>query len=327
MTQAPAEASSADSPVMRPALPEPQDSARRTSKTRLARREAVAAYGFLTPWIIGMAVLTIGPMAYSLYLSFTSYDLLSPPEWNGLANYARMLEDQRFMNSVGVTLKYVAFSVPAVLVASLLVAMVLNQGLRFISAYRAAFYLPSLIGTSVAIALLWREVFGEAGIFNQVLSVFGIDGPSWIGRPETALYTLIVLNVWTFGSTMIIFLAGLRQVPKELYEAASVDGAGHLRRFFHITLPMISPLIFFNLLLTTVNSFQAFTPAYVISGGSGGPLDSTLFYTLYLYQRGFANLEMGYAAAMAWVLVAGLAIFTAILFATARYWVHYGDER
>lgn len=274
-----------------------------------------------------MVVLTIGPMAYSLYLSFTNYDLLTPPQWSGLDNYSRMLADQRFLNSVEVTLKYVLFSVPGVMIAALIVAMVLNQGLRFISAYRAAFYLPSLIGTSVAVALLWREVFGEEGIFNQVLATFGFDGPSWIGSADTALYTLIILNVWTFGSTMIIFLAALRQVPKELYEAASVDGAGHVRRFRHVTLPMISPIIFFNLLLTTVNSFQAFTPAYVVSGGSGGPLDSTLFYTLYIYQRGFANLEMGYASAMAWVLVAGLAIFTAALFATAKYWVHYGDER
>ncbi|MFJ6279236.1 carbohydrate ABC transporter permease [Arthrobacter subterraneus] len=267
-------------------------------------------------------------MLYSLYLSFTSYDLLSPPVWAGLANYERMLAaDPRFIDSVQVTFLYVVVSVPAVLVTSLGVALVLNQGMKALSVYRAGFYLPSLIGGSVAIALLWRQVFGQEGIFNQVLAVFGIQGQSWIGSPDSALYTLVVLNVWTFGSTMIIFLAGLRQVPRELHEAASVDGAGVFRRFGHVTLPLLTPLIFFNILMTTINAFQAFTPAYVVSGGSGGPLNSTLFYTLYLYQRGFANLEMGYASAMAWALVVVLGIFTALLFASARHWVHYGDER
>ncbi|WP_219414655.1 carbohydrate ABC transporter permease [Pseudonocardia nigra] len=313
------------------AEPQPRSSARPakewTGRSR-RRREALAAYGFLSPWIAGMLLLTIGPMIYSLYLSFTSYNLMTPPEWVGFENYTRMLTaDPRYLNSVGVTVRYVLISVPAVLVVSLLVAMVLNRGMRFLSGYRAAFYLPSLIAASVAIAVLWRQVFGRDGILNEVLALVGIEGGSWIGNPDTALYTLVVLNVWAFGSTMIIFLAGLRQVPKELYEAAAVDGAGAVRRFFHVTLPMLTPLIFFNLLLTTVNAFQAFTPAYVISRGEGGPLDSTLFYTLYLYQRGFANLEMGYASAMAWTLVVVLALFTAGLFASARFWVHYGDER
>jgi multiple sugar transport system permease protein len=291
-------------------------------------REALAAYGFLSPWIVGMLLLTIGPMLYSLYLSFTRYNLMTPAQWVGFDNYARMLTaDPRYLASVSVTLRYVAISVPLLLVVSLLVAMVLNKGMAFLSGYRAAFYLPSLIASSVAIAVLWRQVFGQDGIVNEVLALVGIEGGSWIGDPGTALYTLVVLHVWSFGSTMIIFLAGLRQVPKELYEAAAVDGAGAVRRFLHITLPMLTPLIFFNLLLSTVNAFQAFTPAYVISGGEGGPLDSTLFYTLYLYQRGFANLEMGYASAMAWALVVVLALFTAGLFASARFWVHYGDER
>ncbi|WP_442884674.1 carbohydrate ABC transporter permease [Arthrobacter sp. Soc17.1.1.1] len=301
---------------------------RTASRRRRSRREAWAAFGFLSPWIVGLLLLTIGPMLYSLYLSFTKYDLLSPPVWVGLENYGRMAAaDPRFIDSVQVTFLYVVVSVPAVLIASLGVALVLNQGMKALSVYRAAFYLPSLIGGSVAIALLWRQVFGQEGIFNQVLAVFGIEGQSWIGNPNSALYTLVVLNVWTFGSTMIIFLAGLRQVPRELHEAASVDGAGVFRRFRHVTLPLLTPLIFFNILMTTINAFQAFTPAYVVSNGSGGPLNSTLFYTLYLYQRGFANLEMGYASAMAWALVVVLGIFTALLFASARFWVHYGDER
>jgi multiple sugar transport system permease protein len=292
-----------------------------------ATREALAAYGFLTPWLIGLLGLTLGPMIYSLYLSFTKYNLLSPPQWRGRANYEAMLHDPRFLQSVGVTLKYAVIAVPAILVVSLMLAVVLNQGIRFLPFYRAAFYLPSLVGASVAISLLWRQMFSSDGVFNAALAVFGIPGRTWIGDPSTALYTLILLSVWTFGAPMIIFLAGLRQIPKELYEAAEVDGAGAIRRFFSVTLPMLSPLIFFNILLTTVNALQAFTPAYVVSNGTGGPADSTLFYTLYLYQRGFTQLDMGYAAAMAWVLVLVLAAFTAVMFATARFWVHYGDER
>lgn len=298
----------------------------RRSSTQ-TRREALAAYGFLTPWLAGMILLTIGPMVYSLYLSFTRYNLLTPPVWNGLANYQRMLVDPRFKASVGVTLEYVAVAVPLILIVSMVVAMVLNQGIRFLPFYRASFYLPSLVGASVAISMLWRTMFGGSGVFNAFLAKLGIEGQSWIGNPDTALYTLVALSVWTFGAPMIIFLAGLRQVPKELYEAAMVDGAGHVRRFISITLPTLTPLIFFNVLLTTVNAFQAFTPAYVISNGNGGPLDSTLFYTLYLYQRGFTQLEMGYASAMAWALTIVLALFTAFMFATARFWVHYGDER
>jgi multiple sugar transport system permease protein len=324
-----AQAALLDVPATRGDSPEGGDAKRRTASRRSrSRREALAAFGFLSPWIVGLLFLTVGPMLYSLYLSFTRYDLLSPPVWIGLDNYERMAAaDPRFIDSVQVTFLYVVVSVPAVLIASLGVAVILNQGMKALSVYRAAFYLPSLIGGSVAIALLWRQVFGQEGIFNQALAVFGIQGQSWIGNPDSALYTLVVLNVWTFGSTMIIFLAGLRQVPRELHEAASVDGAGVFRRFRHVTLPLLTPLIFFNILMTTINAFQAFTPAYVVSGGTGGPLNSTLFYTLYLYQRGFANLEMGYASAMAWALVVVLGIFTALLFASARYWVHYGDER
>lgn len=291
------------------------------------RREALAAYAFLAPWFVGLVGLTIGPMLYSLYLSFTRYNLLSPPQWRGLANYRAMLVDPRLASSVEVTVVYVALAVPGILIVSLSVAMVLAKGMRFLPLYRAAFYLPSLIGASVAVSFLWRQLFAGDGVFNALLAVFGIDGRTWIGDPDTALLTLVVLSVWTFGSPMIIFLAGIRQVPRDLYEAAEVDGAGPVRRFVSVTLPLLSPLIFFNILLTTVNAFQAFTPAYVISGGTGGPADSTLFYTLYLYQRGFTELDMGYASAMAWALLVVLGIFTAVMFATSRFWVHYGDER
>jgi multiple sugar transport system permease protein len=298
----------------------PRRSARRT-------REILAAYGFLTPWLVGLIGLTLGPMLYSLYLSFTRYNLLTPPRWLGLGNYREMISDPRLHHSIEVTLTYVLIAVPAILVVSLAVALVLAQGMRFLPFYRASFYLPSLIGASVAVSLLWRQLFAADGVLNALLRVFGIEGRTWIGDPETALYTLILLSVWTFGAPMIIFLAGIRQVPRDLYEAAAVDGAGPVRRFLSVTLPVLTPLIFFNILLTTVNAFQAFTPAYVVSNGSGGPADSTLFYTLYLYQRGFANLDMGYASAMAWSLLVVLGIFTVAMFATSRLWVYYGDER
>jgi multiple sugar transport system permease protein len=288
--------------------------------------EKAAAYAFLTPWLIGLLVITIGPMIASLYLAFTRYDLLTAPTWTGLTNFRNLFADPRFMTAVTVTVRYVVISVPLVIVVSLAVAMFLNRAIRFLAVYRALFYIPSLLGSSVAIAILWRQVFGDSGIVDRVLGFVGIHHGSFIGDPSTSLYTLISLNLWAFGGTMVIFLAGLRQVPAGLYEAAAVDGAGAWSRFWHITLPSLSPLIFFNLLLNTVHAFQSFTSAYIVSGGNGGPADSTLLYTVYLYQRGFVDFRMGYAAAMAWLLLAVLAVITAILFATARFWVHYGDE-
>lgn len=302
---------------------EPRPTGRRTGPLR--RREARTALAFLAPWLIGMIGLTLGPMLYSLFLSFTRYNLLQPPQFVGLENFRRLAADPRYWDSVRVTLHYVVLSVPLVLVVSMVVALMMNSAIRFITAYRALFYLPSLLGASVAIATLWRQVFGDSGLVNNALAAIGIEHGSWIGDPATALYAIIALNGWAFGSTMIIFLAGLRQVPQELTEAAAVDGASRLRRFWSVTLPSMSPLIFFSVLLDTVHAFQAFTGAYVISGGEGGPSDSTLFYTLYLYRQGFAQLNMGYASAMAWVLVVVLAAFTGVLFFSARYWVHYGE--
>jgi multiple sugar transport system permease protein len=299
----------------------------RTSRRRGQRGDGRrVAFGFLSPWLLGLICLTLGPMIYSLYLAFTRYNLLSPPRWIGWGNFEQMAVDDRFWSSVRVTLEFVAVSVPVVLVVSLIVALLMNAAIRFVTGYRALFYLPSLLGSSVAVATLWRQVFGDSGLVNNALARLGIEHGSWIGDPGTALYVIVALNGWAFGSTMIIYLAGLRQVPKELYEAAAVDGAGPLRRFWSVTLPSMSPLIFFTVLLNTVHAFQSFTGAYVISGGNGGPSDSTLFYTLYLYQQGFTKLHMGYASAMAWVLVLALGLFTAFLFATARYWVHYGDR-
>jgi len=264
-------------------------------------------------------------MAASLYLSFTDYSFLDSPEWIGLDNYQRLFSDTRFHQAIGVTFRYVIVSVPLQLVVALLVAIVLDRGIRGLALYRSAFYLPSLIGGSVAIAILWRQIFGADGLVNWALALIGIEGRSWIANPDTALGTLIVLNVWTFGAPMIIFLAGLRQIPAMYYEAAAVDGAGVLRRFWNVTVPILTPIIFFNLILQLIGAFQAFTQAFIISGGSGAPSDSTLFYTLYLYMEGFGNFSMGYASAMAWVLVVIIGAFTLINFIASKYWVFYDD--
>ncbi|TDE00203.1 carbohydrate ABC transporter permease [Jiangella asiatica] len=301
-----------------------QDTTGRVGVKRRRYRDNVWGYVLLLPWLLGFVLLTVGPMLASLVLSFTDFDLLSAPNWVGLENYVRMLtDDDRFTKSLQVTTTYVLLGVPLELAFALLVAIVLNRGLRGLDFYRSAFYLPSLLGGSVAIAVLWRQVFGRDGLVNDVLSVFGIEGPSWISDPSYSLFTLVVLNVWQFGAPMVIFLAGLRGIPDELYEAAAVDGAGVLRRFWSITIPLLTPIIFFNLVLRLINSFQAFTPAFIISGGTGGPTDSTLFYTLYLYQEGFAYFRMGYASALAWILLLIIAAVTAVNFALSKYWVNY----
>ena len=283
-------------------------------------------YLFLAPWLIGLMGLTLGPALGSLYLSFTKFDLITDPQWVGLANYERIfLRDRKFVDAMHVTFTYVVFAVPFKLMFALGIAMLLNKGLKGLTVYRALFYLPSLLGGSVAIAVLWRKVFAGDGLFNEVLALFGITGQAWIGDPDTAIYTLIILSIWQFGSPMIIFLAGLRQIPQDLYEAASLDGAGTWRKFVKITLPLLSPIIFFNSIIQTIEAFKAFTPAFIISSGTGGPVNSTLFYTLYLYQEAFAYFRMGYAAALAWILLIIIACFTAISFVAARYWVHYED--
>ena len=299
---------------------------RRAKRPGSRRGQGLVAHLFLLPWMIGMVAVTAGPLIASAVLAFTDYDLLSPPQFIGLDNFVRMASDERFWAAVRVTLVYVLVSVPLQLGFALFLAVVLDKGLRGLSLYRSAFYLPSLLGGSVAIAILWRQIFGESGLVNHVLGWFGIELGSWLQDPSLALSTLVVLNVWTFGSPMVIFLAGLRQIPEELYEASMIDGAGRVRRFVSITIPMLTPIIFLNLILQMISAFQAFTQAHVVSGGSGGPLDSTLFYTLYIYQRGFVNFDMGYASAMAWVLLLVIAAATAANFIVSRRWVYYGDE-
>lgn len=294
-------------------------------KGRVRKKDNRAAFGFLLPWFAGLIVVTLGPIVASLVLGFTDYNLIQAPEFNGGHNFTRMLTDERLHKALQVTLTYVAVSVPLQLFCALGLALLLDRGTRGLAFYRSVFYLPSLLGSSVAIAVLWRQIFGAEGLLNRVLATVGIEGHGWISDPSTALATLIVLNVWTFGAPMIIFLVGLRQIPTVYYEAASIDGAGRWAQFRRITLPMLSPIIFFNLVLQIIHAFQSFTQAFVVSGGSGGPSDSTLFYTLYLYQRGFNNFDMGYASALAWVLLVIIAIFTGANFWAAKYWVFYDD--
>lgn len=303
--------------------------AERRGPGRFRNSEGLAGYVFLSPWLIGLMGVTAVPMLLSLYLSFTNYDILTPfseVEWVGLANYERMFTaDPSYWHAVRVTVTFALIAVPLKLAAALGVALLLNRAWRGVGLFRGLFYLPSLLGGSVALAIVWVNMFNRDGAFNSLLSLFGITGKPWVNDPDWALETLMVLAIWQFGAPMVIFLAGLKQVPTELYEAASVDGAGRFRQFRNVTLPMLSPVIFFNLVLETINGFQGFTAAFVLSNGTGGPVDSTLMYTLNLYITGFTDLNMGYASAMAWVFLLAIAVITAIFFSTGRFWVHYSD--
>ncbi|WP_438872935.1 carbohydrate ABC transporter permease [Paractinoplanes hotanensis] len=306
-----------------PAAPQPGRRVRR-------RQENLAGYVFLSPWLLGLLGITAIPMLISLYLSFTDYSPLIPlteANWIGLENYRRMFTaDQSYWHAVQVTVTFALVAVPLKLAAALAVALLLNRTMRGISVFRGLFYLPSLLGGSVALAIVWVSMFNRDGAFNSFLAIFGIEGLPWVNDPDWALSTLILLAVWQFGAPMVIFLAGLKQVPVELYEAASVDGASPWRKFVHITLPMLSPVIFFNLVLETINGFQGFTSAFVLSNGTGGPVDSTLMYSLNLYIAGFVDLNMGYASAMAWVFLIVIGAITVLLFNTGRFWVHYSDN-
>ncbi|MBQ0854598.1 sugar ABC transporter permease [Streptomyces sp. BH-SS-21] len=306
---------------------DPTQTRRPARKRRGVREKQWPAYVFLSPWLIGAGVLTLVPMAASLYLSFTDYNLFDAPRWIGLRNYSEMLfDDPRYWRSVGTTLLYVVVAVPLKLALALGVAMLLKSLGRGRAFYRSAFYAPSLLGASMTIALVWKALFNDGGSVAGALSWFGIDTGGWVGNPDLAVYAVVLLTVWQFGAPMVIFLAGLQQIPSDLYEAAALDGAGRWRQFLSVTLPMLSPVVFFNLVLEIINSFQVFTPAFAISGGNGGPADSTMFYTLYLYERGFTASHMGYAAAMAWLLLIAIGVITLILFRTSRTWVFYADE-
>lgn len=292
------------------------------------RRENRAGYVFLTPWLIGFVGLTGGPMLVSLYLSFTSYNLFTSPRWIGIDNYVALFSDPRFLQAVKVTVTYVLVGTPIKLTSSLLIALLLNAQRRGVGLFRAAYYAPSLIGGSVAIAITWRIVFANEGVVDRVQQFVGIDIGGWVGNPTMSIPLLIALAAWQFGAPMVIFLAGLKQIPSELNEAAAIDGAGTWRRFWNVTWPMLSPVVFFNLLLESIAAFQVFTAAFVIGGAQGEPAGSTLFYTVYLYSRAFTDLRMGYASAMAWLLVVVVGLIATVMFRTSRAWVHYaGDIR
>ncbi|WP_375545202.1 carbohydrate ABC transporter permease [Niallia taxi] len=296
-------------------------------KKRLAS-ENLAGYAFISPFIIGFMAFTIIPMAVSLYLSFTSYDLFSTPVWVGLDNFKEMFTgDEKFWQSLKVTFTYVFAGVPLRLIFALIVAMLLNKASRAVGLYRTLFYLPSIIGGSVAVAIMWRNIFGNEGTLNALLFFFGIDKKIlWYQDPTKALWTLIFLAIWQFGSSMLIFLAGLKNIPPSYHEAANVDGANRFQVFFKITLPLLSPIIFFNLVMQTISAFMTFTPAYIITKGEGGPLDGTLLYSLYIFQKAFNFFQMGYASAMAWVLLVIVGLLTLILFKTSKFWVHYESK-
>lgn len=313
---------------MSEAISRPTQPATASGKTPAKRRKSryrhdnLMGYLFISPWLIAFLAFTFLPIAASLFLAFTNYDVLNPNwKWVGLQNFERMFtRDPRYIKSLQATFFYAFIAIPLRLIFALAVAMLLNTHRRAVSSYRAAYYAPSIIGGSVAVAVMWREIFGTDGLINALI---GTD-VAWLGNPNTAIWTLIILAVWQFGSPMLIFLAGLKQIPREFYEAASIDGANGGRQFWHITLPLLTPIIFFNLVMQLISGFMVFTQAFIITGGA--PLDTTLFYALYLYQRAFVSLQMGYASAMAWVLLAIIAVMTAVVFRSSSYWVFYGSQ-
>ncbi len=284
----------------------------------------LAGYLFVSPWLIGFLLFALIPMVISLGLAFTNYDILAGGNFIGLDNFRRMFfEDARYGRSLAATFKFVGVSVPLRLAFALGVALLLNSKRRGVFWYRAAYYIPSIIGGSVAVAVMWKQLFGNEGLLNAVLASLDIPTIGWLGNPQTAIWTLIILAIWQFGSPMLVFLAGLRQIPAELYEAASIDGANPVQQFTGVTLPLLTPVIFFNLIMQLIGGFKVFTQAFILTNGTGQPLDTTLLYSLYLYRRAFNNFEMGYASAMAWVMLIIIAVLTLISFKLSSMWVFY----
>jgi multiple sugar transport system permease protein len=311
-------------PIQRPGAHRP-----RAGSGRLRRSEAIWGWIWISPWLIGFSVFTVGPMLSSLYLSFTSYDLLTSPVWIGLENYQTALsgKDRLFWPSLGRTVLFVAVVVPLGVAGSLAMALLLNRQFRGIAIFRTLFYLPSLT-PAVAAALVWAWIMQPRyGFLNYVLGLVGIPGPPWMASPSWALPSLVVVALWISlgGPRMLIFLAALQDVPQELTEAAKIDGANAIQRFWNVTVPMISPVIFFNLVLGVIASFSVFTFAYVAT--NGGPAYATWFYVLHLFHNAFNWLQMGYASALSWILFAILLVFTALQFRSARRWVYYAGER
>ena len=283
------------------------------------------AYLYILPWILGFAILQLYPFVSSFIYSFTDYTVGAKATFQGLANYKKLFtQDKEFWNSLKVTILFALYTVPGKLIMALAVAMFLNRDLKGINLIRTLYYIPSLFGGSVAVALLWRLMFLDNGVINAILSALHLPVIQWLGDTRYALRTICMLEIWQFGSSMVMFLAALKQVPRSLYEAAEIDGAGKVTRFFHITLPQISPIIFFNLINQTIQALQNFTSAQVIT--EGGPLKSTYVLGLKLYKEGFSYFKMGYASAISWVVFAAIMIFTLAIFASSKLWVQYADE-
>ena len=282
-------------------------------------------YLYILPWILGFAILQLYPFVSSFIYSFTDYTVGAKATFQGLANYKKLFtQDKEFWNSLKVTILFALYTVPGKLIMALAVAMFLNRDLKGINLIRTLYYIPSLFGGSVAVALLWRLMFLDNGVINAILSALHLPVIQWLGDTRYALRSICMLEIWQFGSSMVMFLAALKQVPRSLYEAAEIDGAGKVTRFFHITLPQISPIIFFNLINQTIQALQNFTSAQVIT--EGGPLKSTYVLGLKLYKEGFSYFKMGYASAISWVVFAAIMIFTLAIFASSKLWVHYADE-
>ncbi len=285
-------------------------------------RESTAGVICSLPFIIGFVLFLIVPMLLSAYYSFCDYNILAPAEWAGFKNYVKIFTaDAKFVKSLGVTFFYALISVPLRLTFALIVALILLKNTKMTGIYRAAYYLPSIIGGSVAVAILWKRMFAIDGTFNTVLNMLGIQSNiAWLGNVSTAIWMLILLSVWQFGSSMLIFLSSLKQIPQTLYEAARVDGARGYQQFFRITLPLLTPTIFFNLVMQMINGFLAFSQSYIITQGK--PMNSTLFYVVYMYQQGFEYFKAGYASALAWIMLLIIGAFTGLLFLTKRFWVY-----
>ncbi|MDP9836489.1 oligogalacturonide transport system permease protein [Neorhizobium huautlense] len=291
------------------------------------RSQRLLGYAYLAPYLIGLVIFTAIPFLSSLYLSFTSYDLMSSPQWTGLSNYQRLFtRDRTFEKSLSVTLLYVFSTVPLKLAFALFIAAILNYKLKFINVFRTAFYVPSILGGSIAIAVLWRYLFSTEGLVNMAIATLGFGPVDWFGDPTNALFTITLLRCWQFGSAMVIFLAALQSIDKSLYEAASIDGAGKVTTFIFVTLPLLTPVIFFNLVMQMVQAFQEFNGPYIIT--QGGPLKSTYLLPLYIYEEAFKKFNMGYASAIAWVLFAIIMVLTLVAFWSSKKWVYYaGDKR
>lgn len=281
---------------------------------------------YLSPYIIGLFVFTAFPFISSFLMSFTEYDLMSPPTYVGVENYRYMLfEDDLFWKSMGVTMAYVFLTIPIKLGFALFIAFILNFKLKGIGFFRTAYYIPSILGSSIAIAVLWRALFAIDGVLNGLLALVGMDPINWLGEPSLALLSVTLLRAWQFGSAMVIFLAALQNVPQSQYEAAMIDGASKWQMFTKVTVPLITPVIFFNFIMQTTQAFQEFTAPYVVTGG--GPMKSTYLISLYIYETAFKFFDMGYGSALAWSLFLVIALFTALTFRSSKYWVFYSGDK